>query len=528
MDKLLPIVPERQSFSSEDADAEDSELICWPSTRDKPVVLTLCKFMFECCNLSLVASQTSLQGVTCDVINLSECGLTSVDCAAIVHVLPHIGTCKISRIWLNNNHIGPLGCKEIGKIFLLNRDLKILEIDGNDITDHGVEHLCSALSGSNTNLKKLGLGRNGITNEGVRHLCEVLTTRECKISQLNLSYNTITDTGVQSLLETLCNDECKLNYLNLTKIEITGEGIKNLSDALSTGMCKVRLLNLSQNDITDGHLENLSQSALSKKECKLNQLILSNKKITDVGVEHLSQALSKKECALNQLCLSFNQITDTGVRHLTCALSKDTCSLYSLNLAGNREITHDGVKNLSDVLYKLAKLNLNGIRITDSGVKHLCDIIFKNRCKLILLDVGFSGITKRGVKDLNSALIGHNQDLELNLSGNELTDSDIKQLSFPFSNKMNCKLNLSQNRLTDASVNYICKKMTENEKKISKLDLSNNELTDACIATFTTLSSRIRPHLELAGNNISDNNLYLLSRVSVQNDAPRGERCTLS
>ncbi len=353
LNHLLPIVPERKPLSNEDADfeeAEQSAVLFWPSKKDKTVVLTLCKFMFECHKLSQVASRTSVKKVTCDVIDLSECTLTSVDCAAIAHVLPHIGTCEILHVRLNNNYIGPLGCTEIGKIFSLNRDLTTLEIDGNDITDHGVERLCSALSESNWNLKRLSLGRNEITDEGVEHLCKVLATSQCKISQLNLSCNKITDTGVKSLLDTLSRDECKINHINLAKIEITGEGIKSLSDALATGRCKLSRLNLSRNNITDEHVKNMSERALSKKECKLNQLILSNNKISDVGVEHLSNALSNEDCQLNQLCLSFNKITDTGMCYLSRALSKDTCSLQSLKLAGNNEITHDGVKNLSDVL----------------------------------------------------------------------------------------------------------------------------------------------------------------------------------
>ena len=330
------------------------------------------------------------------------------------------------------------------------------------------------------------------------------------------------------MLDTLSRDESKLNYLNLAKIEITGEGLKSLFDTLSIGRCKLSRLNLSHNSITDVHVKNFSQRALSKKECKLEQLILSNNEITDVGVKHLCDALSKKDCYLNQLCLSFNKITDTGMCHLSRSLSKDTCALHSLNLAGNNEITQNGVKNLSAVLYKLTQLNLNGIKITDFGVKHLCDKISKKKCKLNLLDLGFSAITKNGVMNLNSALIGHNHNLELNLSGNMLTDSDVKQLYFPFSNKMDCKLNLSHNRLTDASVNHICKKLSETkEKKISKLDLSNNELTDDCVKIFTDLSCQIRPHLELSGNKISDTNLDRLSSDSVQSDVQRGEVCTL-
>ena len=260
---------------------------------------------------------------------------------------------------------------------------------------------------------------------------------------------------------------------------------------------------------------------LSKRECKLSRLNLSQNNIKDTHVQELSQqALSKENCTLIQLNLSENKITDVGVQHLSEALSKTKCALKRLNLSGNRSITHNGVRHLSNKLYKLNQLSLNGIRIGDFAVEHLSRIISKGNCKSIQLDLGSTDITVRSVKGLYKALILHNDKLGLNLHDNKLTDSDVQQLWFAFSMErpnFKLKINLSNNSLTNESVENLNKQLRDKSYTISHLNLSKNKLKDACLETFKKVLPRM-PHcqLDLSGNEISEENVHHLTtrRVS--------------
>ena len=89
---LFPSLTEMKTLSTEDADAEDSELsmqICWPFKMDQKKALTWCKFLLEC-------KQIEYRKDFCDVIDLSDCGLTYLDCKTVVVASQHIRGGKVS------------------------------------------------------------------------------------------------------------------------------------------------------------------------------------------------------------------------------------------------------------------------------------------------------------------------------------------------------------------------------------------------------------------------------------------------
>ena len=109
---------------------------------------------------------------------------------------------------LSFNNLQSLGCIEIAKLLPGNEhnqgfcELKILILWGNNITDEGVKHLCTALTHTNCKLNSLNLRGNNITDEAVKHLSTALTHTNCKLNSLNLRDNNLTQEG-KNLLNSL-------------------------------------------------------------------------------------------------------------------------------------------------------------------------------------------------------------------------------------------------------------------------------------------------------------------------------------
>ena len=518
LEDLFPSFTEMKTQLTEDADSEDSGQrmqICWPFKMDQKVALTWCKFLLECKKIEFTK-------ISCDVIDLSDCGLTYLDCKTVVLTSQHMCGDKVSRIRLNDNYIGRRGCRDIGELIHASKDLVALEIDGNNITDDGVKCLCLALSESKSKIKKLSLGRNKITNEGVRHLVQNLG--ESNLTHLNLSRNEITDDGVTRLASFPSTSLCKLSHLNLSFNPIGEKGVDSLCKALIKNGCTLKYLNLTNiAPIADGAIQKLFKT-LSKLECKLRQLNLSQNNINDKHVQFFSQsALPKENFTLLQVNLSQNKITDVGVKQLSTALSKGNCALKQLNLSGNSSITHEGVQNLCNVLDKLNQLGLDRIGIGDLGVEHLSQAIRRKKCQSIQLDLGAIDITQKGVKEISSALFEHDNELVLNLHSNKLKDSDVEQLWSAFAcEKTNIKLelDLSKNSLTDKSIDDLHKTLRSKRVErciVRRLNLSHNSLTDDSTSKLRDLRTKMSEcKLELTDNQIIAEHVHELTTTQVK------------
>ena len=316
-------------------------------TEFKKKALLMMKCLHEENNEATVekaASELQKSSTFHNKIDLSSCGVTPIDCAAIVYFMKHLH-----------------GCTQLSLAF-------------NNVTDQGVSHLCDALKDEHCKLTQLDLAVNSITDQGVSHLCDALKDEHCKLTQLNLAENSITDQGVSHLCDALKDEHCKLTQLDLPGNSITEQGVSHLCDALKDEHCKLTQLNLDGNSITEQGVSHLCD-ALKDEHCKLTQLDLAVNSITDQGVSHLCDALKDEHCKLTQLDLSGNKIRDQGVSLLCHALKDEHCKLTQLNLDVN-SIDQGELSYLCDALKdehcKLTQLNLDGNSVTDQGVSHLC------------------------------------------------------------------------------------------------------------------------------------------------------------
>ncbi|XDV33400.1 hypothetical protein PO909_003824 [Leuciscus waleckii] len=97
-------------------------------------------------------------------------------------------------------------------------------------------------------------------------------------------------------------------------------------------------------------------------------------------------------------------------------------------------VTDEGCAALASALRSnpshLRKLDLSVNKVGDSGVKLLSDLLQDPHCKLEILWLRYCGVTDEGCAALTSALRSNPSHLrELDLSGNKVGDSGVKQLS---------------------------------------------------------------------------------------------------
>ena len=152
---LLPVKTEKLS----------DEMTQWPTDSDKHLALTIIKCLYEGSKLEVIHPlvQNKLDGINCNSVVFSNCGLAPADCTALVHIMKNMK--QISLILLPSNHIGSLGCVEIKKMLQSDKSkLTSLNLMNNGIGDEGLVHLSQGIKTSE--LTELFLsGNKDITRE---------------------------------------------------------------------------------------------------------------------------------------------------------------------------------------------------------------------------------------------------------------------------------------------------------------------------------------------------------------------------
>ncbi|CAD7961354.1 unnamed protein product [Amoebophrya sp. A120] len=133
------------------------------------------KLQLEKCNINDVACERLgfmlRENQAVQVLSLNENHIKSVGCGFIARLMDKgygsQSKCELTHLFLNRNHIGPVGAKSLAITLAHNTYLQCLEVRENCIDDWGLGWLCMGLK-SNTTLRQLDLQSNPIGENG-RH-----------------------------------------------------------------------------------------------------------------------------------------------------------------------------------------------------------------------------------------------------------------------------------------------------------------------------------------------------------------------
>ncbi|KAG1925308.1 NACHT, LRR and PYD domains-containing protein, partial [Pimephales promelas] len=378
------------------------------------------------------------------------------------------------RALLNDCNLTDKSCLALAAVLGSDTNLKELNMNNNDLQDSGVKLLCSGLKNIKCKLEILRLKDCNLTDKSCLALAEVLGS-DTNLKELNMNNNDLQDSGVELICTGLKNIKCKLEILRLKDCNFTDKSCSALAAVFGSDT-NLKELNMNNNDLQDSGVKLLC-TGLKNIKCKLEILRLSYCSVTEEGYTALASALRSNPSHLIELDLIGNDPGESGVKQLNDLLQDPDCQLKTLRFLS--PAAEEACQYVNRVVGEnpllQRKLNLNGHKLGDTQVNQISALLQDKHCQLNTLTLSWCDMTDEGCSDVISALKSNPSHLrELNLSGNKLRDSGVKNLSDLLMNpqfKLE-KLHLYRCSITKKQSLILISALKSNPSHLRELDLS--------------------------------------------------------
>ncbi|XP_067437369.1 NACHT, LRR and PYD domains-containing protein 12-like isoform X7 [Thunnus thynnus] len=443
-----------------------------------------------------------------ETLGLSGCSLSEISCASLVSALksnpsshlryldlrgnnlkdsdmkqlsdlkesPH---CRLERLRLTDCSLSEISCASLDTALKSNLShLRHLDLTGGRFEESDVKLLCDFLESPDCRLETLGLWRCRLSEISCASLVSALKSNPSHLRKLELSDNNVCD--VKQLCDFLESPHCRLEHLELSYCRLSEISCASLASALKSNPSHLRHLELSGNDVCD--VKQLCDF-LESPHCRLEVLELWNCRLSEISCASLASALKSNPSHLRYLELSGNDVCD--VKQLCDFLESPHCRLEHLELSGC-SLSEISCASLVSALKSnpsshLRYLDLRGNNLKDSDMKQLSDLKESPHCRLETLRLTDCRLSETSCASLVSALKSNLSHLrELNLSGREFQESHVKLLC-DFLESPDCRLEtlrLWRCRLSEISCASLVSALKSNPSHLRELNLSDNNVGD--------------------------------------------------
>ncbi|XP_050683121.1 uncharacterized protein LOC126978394 [Leptidea sinapis] len=276
---------------------------------------------FYCVNAFGVRPMTiSLQwNKTVTILNLTDNFLNEDACFHLGEMLIYNNT--LLELDLTGCRIGPNGAKRIFLGLLMNRGLRLLNLNRNLIGDVGIEYLAEKVS-LGIDLEHICLSHNNITGRSLNSLAKAfniynntfthvdlswnkLFAPECgtidllkqfgennRLEELNLSWNSLNGSRIGNAMKNIIKSK-NIRVLNLSHNRLSGEAIKYIVTALNKAK-NIVTLNLSYNSITTEDAFNVLQK-IKLKSVKVKNILMDDVFVDNKFLQLLDEVKKSKD-----------------------------------------------------------------------------------------------------------------------------------------------------------------------------------------------------------------------------------------